>query len=241
MQVNSMKKDNHSLTNREMDADGMVDKYEEFTNSDFSNEFEPLEKPDYEIRASQNNNCKEECMKDTRKASYIGELSSGYDATVQDDYDAGKGDKGQIGKGHEEEVAAKNNWDADKRDAVGRAASAKLLRKMAIKLNKVADIMEDEEEDFDDVDDVDDEVAELENVEGDVDDEELEDVVASVVSESKKTAVKKEAVHPEEHDVKKDDPEADMSSQTGDEEWIDIGPGEFDDKRDEVGRAAEGK
>jgi len=54
-----------------------------------------------------------------------------------------------------------------------------------------------------------------------------------------KKATEKEAVHPIEHDTSKDDPKANMSSQTGDDVWVDIGPGVFDDKRDEVGRAKE--
>ena len=228
-----MDKRSHSLTNREIDVDGLVDKYEEFDNSDFSNEFVPLEKSDYEIRASQNNTREEESMKDTRKASYVGELTSGYDAKVQDDYEAGKGDKGQAGKGHEEEVAKKNNWESDKRDAVGRAAASQLLRKAAIRLTKMADAMEQsDEEEFDD-DDADENVKDLENVDVESD-EDLEQIAASVLGEEKVAAEN----HPIEHDTKKDDPAADMSSQTGDDEWVDIGPGEFDDKRDEVGRAA---
>lgn len=233
-----MEKRSHSLTNREIDVDGLVDKYEEFDNSDFGNEFVPLEKSDYEIRASQNNTREEESMKDTRKASYVGELTSGYDAKVQNDYEAGKGDKGQIGKGHEEEVAAKNNWEADKRDAVGRAAASSLLRKAALKLTKMADAMEEEK--FDDDDDVEESVKDLENVDSDDEGGDMEEIATAVLDETK-VAAKKVAVHPLDHDPKGDDPAADMSPQTGDEEWIDIGPGEFDDPRDEVGRAAEGK
>lgn len=219
-----MKKLNHGLVNREVDGDvGLIDVYSEFTNSDFDNEFDELENEDYRIRASQKviNNNKEESMKGTRLASYIDQLSSGYDATVQDDYEAGKGATGQMGKGHEEEVAKGDNWKGDKRDAIGRAASAQTLRRIAADLNKQADDMECEE----DMDDL--EESEIdENVESD-DDMDIEAAAAEV---------KKEAAHPLEHSDKSDDPEADESSRTGDE-WIDIGPGEFNDKRDEVNRA----
>ncbi|MDO8640918.1 MAG: hypothetical protein Q7R33_05190 [Nitrosarchaeum sp.] len=221
-------KNAHSLINRVIDENGVTDKYGEFDNIDFSNSFEPLEHSDYEIRASQRTNkLKEDVMKGTRKdASYVGELSSGFDASVQDDYQAGKGDKGQAGKGHEEAVAEKNNWGADKRDAVGRAASS-LLRRTAARLNKMAELMDKEEELTPE------ETDQLEEIEMDTDvndDDAFEDV--------DKEAASKEAAHPIEHDQKKDDPEANASSQEGDDEWVDIGPGTFDDKRDEVGRAA---
>jgi uncharacterized protein YdbL (DUF1318 family) len=221
-----MKNQGHTLTNREIDDNGLVNKYFEFNNSDFDNEFQPLEKPDIEIRACQTNkqSLKEDDMKNSRSASYIGELSSGYDATVQDDYDAGNGQIGQAGKGHEEEVAQKNNWKDDKRDAVGKAASiSKVLKRTAASLEKMADMLDKiagEDEDFEELD---------ENDIDDIEDDDIEKISASVI---------KEAVHPSEHDSKKDDPEANMSAQTGDEEWINIGTGTFDDKRDDAGRPA---
>ena len=148
-----MKKQNHSLVNREVDGDvGLIDIYSEFNDSNFDNDFNELENVDYKIRASQDdkirvsqavnlNNHKEECMKGSRQASYIDQLSSGYDATVQNDYEAGKGATGQIGKGHTEAVASSNNWVKDKRDAIGRAASAQTLKRIAAELNKQADEM----------------------------------------------------------------------------------------------------
>jgi hypothetical protein len=229
-----MDKRMHSLITKEIDDDGVVNKYEDFAKIDFSNEFQPTEQADYEIHASQNvkNKTKEEKMKGTRKASYIDELSSGYDAVVQNDYEAGKGQKGQIGKEHEEEVAASNNWDSDKRDSIGRAASIKTLRRTAAKLNKLADVMEDyddeeEDEKGDDVDiDSDDDLEEDEMDKGD------EEMIAAATAE-----ISKSAAHPLEHNEGKDDPEADGDSQMGDEDWVDIGAGTFDDKRDDVGRA----
>jgi len=227
-----MKEHAHTLTNIEIDDSGIVDEYKEFSNIDFSNSFKKLEKPDYEIKASQkaltNTTTvgKEDNMKGSRAASYVSELTSGYDATVQDDYEAGQGQKGQAGKGHEEAVALSNNWENDKRDAIGRAAAAK-LRRTAASLNKLADMYEKGAVDDEDLEAVD-AANEDEEMFEELDDEELEE----------EAGCKREASHPLEHDDKKDDPDANMSSQTGDDEWIDIGPGEFDDKRDEVGRAA---
>lgn len=214
-----MKEHAHTLTNTEIDDSGVVDEYKEFNLSDFSNSFQKLEKPDREIKATNELTVnKEDDMKGSRTASYVSELTSGYDATVQDDYEAGQGQTGQDGKGHEEAVAPSNNWTGDKRDAIGRAAAAK-LRRTAASLNKLADMYEQGEV-VDDVDVLDVEAS---------DDEEFEELEAGC---------EKKAAHPLEHDEKKDDPSANMSSQTGDEDWIDIGPGEFADKRDEVGKAA---
>jgi hypothetical protein len=223
-----MKNQGHTLTNREIDDNGLTNKYFEFNNSDFDNEFQPLEKQDIEIRACQTKqSLKEDDMKNSRIASYIGELSSGYDAKVQNDYEAGNGQAGQMGKGHEEEVAQRNNWKDDNRDVVGKAASiSKVLKRTAASLEKMATMLDkiaDEDEGFEELDDTDD----MSDV--DIDDDEIEKVSNSII---------KEAIHPAEHDSKKDDPEANMSPQTGDEEWIDIGAGTFDDKRDETGRAS---
>jgi uncharacterized protein YdbL (DUF1318 family) len=246
-----MRKRSHWLTDRpinDINTDGMDDEYSEFSSSDFDNIFEELEKPDYEIRAKDKNinkQSKEAVMKNTRQASYIGELSSGYDAKVQDDYEAGHGDKGQIGKGHTEEVAKSNNWEHDKRDAIGRAASVKLLRRTAAKLTKLADDMENMPED--DIDDLDEEEqfeaedaaiagkAAVDEVKDEDEDEGFEDLIEDVKAANDGT--KKEAAHPLERDD--DTPSSEMSAQTGDEEWVDIGPGEFDDKRDEIGKAAD--
>lgn len=238
-----MDKLTHGLINRVIDENGVTDKYGEHDKLDFDNDFVPLEQIDYEIHASQSgiNKNKEDEMKGTRKeASYIDQLSSGFDATVQNDYDAGKGDKGQIGKGKTEEVAKKNNWGSDKRDAVGRAASAS-LRRTAAKLIKMADAMDAGEEVEDDVEDIDVEAATACNASDDADID-ADDVDADVeISDEDEmeieAATKKEAAHPMEHKKTVDDPDAEMPSDTGDE-WIDIGPGEFDDKRDDVGKAA---
>jgi hypothetical protein len=44
--------------------------------------------------------------------------------------------------------------------------------------------------------------------------------------------------HPLEKDPLTEDPEANASSQKGDDEWIEIGPGSFDDPRNAIGKAA---
>lgn len=226
----------HGLLDRVIDENGVQDKYGEHAKLDFDNDFVPLEKTDYEIRASQSgtNKNKEDEMKGTRKeASYIDQLSSGFDATVQDDYEAGKSDKGQIGKGKTEEVAKKNNWGSDKRDAIGRAASAK-LRRTAATLIKMADAMDADEVIEDDIveDEIEGEDIPVEAAVADDDSVEISDDDIEV-----EAAMKREAAHPMEHKKTVDDPNAEMPSDTGDE-WIDIGPGEFDDVRDDVGKAA---
>jgi len=257
----------HSLIDRTLDEDGVVDKYKEFHKIDFGNSFGKLEKPDYEIRATESK--KEDDMRGTREkrvASYVSKLTSGYDATVQDDYQAGDVN-GQAGKAQTEAVAPANNWENDKRDAVGRAAST-LLRRVATRINKLADIYEKNGEDLETLEkEADDEFEELHieaaatgpgghvpdgtgphgrgmgpgNGKGDGsglkanEEEDEEDKEAC----KKEATTEKEAVHPIEHDTSKDDPKADMPAQTGDDEWVDIGPGSFNDKRDEAGRAKE--
>lgn len=48
-------------------------------------------------------------------------------------------DQEQVGKGHEEEVAAANNWEDDKRDPVGRAATiANRKKRLAKKLMRIS-------------------------------------------------------------------------------------------------------
>ena len=247
-----MKKQTHSLTDRDINdinENGLKYEYAEFNDSKFDNEFIELENQDYKIHASQkdiNKTHKEDNMKNTRKkGSYVSQLTSGYDAKVQNDYDSNSSKSGQIGKDHEEEVAPKNNWTDDKRDAIGRAASVTMLRRTAARISKMADAIESnaddeeldllEEENFED-EVLDDELEddELEDdVEGEEDFEEMIEEVASSLN-TKEASTKKEATHPNERPD--DSPKSEMPSDTGDE-WIDIGPGEFDDKRDDIGRA----
>jgi hypothetical protein len=55
------------------------------------------------------------------------------------------------------------------------------------------------------------------------------------------SSLKVKAEHPILHDHTEDDPSANASSQLGDEEWIDIGPGTFEDPRNAIGKAAKKK
>jgi hypothetical protein len=219
--------------------------------------------------------------KEKVSSSFLDTLGSGFDA---------KGVDGpQLGKAHEEEVAAKDNWNADKRDAIGRAAFVQKRKRIARKLRRLAreiealeraemnsgykstieeaagdeDIVEviddeakgkgaedmelaDEEAMYDDDEADSDEVPEdlnaqpeqPENLEAsdDEDDDEDEDDEEDAAEED---FINVEASHPIEHNPKKDDPKADGSAQTGDEDWISIGPGTFKDKRDALGRAAD--
>ena len=160
-------------------------------------------------------------MKGTRKeASYVGELSSGFDATVQNDYEAGN-QNGQAGKAETEAVTKSKNWTGDNRDAIGRAATVQLIRHTAANLAKLAEALEDI--DAGDDCDLDDEQFE------EVDDDSLEAIASEVI------ATEKTAAHPADEQPRKN-PDGQMSSETGDE-WIDIGSGKFDDGRNEVGKA----
>lgn len=198
-----------------------------------------------------------------KDSSYIDVLSPGYESKTVKEYKAGT--DGQDGKAHEEEVAPKNNWGDDKRDAIGRAASkrkiARKLRRIAREIEAVEAMDEDYAEEIEEIADA----AEEEAKGTSADEEKMEDLgeISSHATEQatgknpgdvkigsseeddddeeveeKKASVEKEAEHPINHDPAKDDPEANMSSQTGDEEWIDIGPGSFNDARDAVGKAS---
>jgi hypothetical protein len=201
-----------------------------------------------------------------------GKVSSSYLDTLGSGFDAKGVDGPQLGKAHEEEVAPKDNWRSDKRDAIGRAAFIQKRKRIARKLRRlareIASIEQAEmdagyktsiEEASDDVEDVIEDEAkgkdaesmvelsdepedltttEPENLEDDEDDEDEEESdeedYLTVGGSSKK-----EAAHPIEHNPSKDDPKANASAQTGDEDWISIGPGSFKDKRDAIGRAAD--
>ena len=184
-----------------------------------------------------------------KQGSYLDTLSPGYESDTVKEYDPSV-EEGQIGKEHQEEVAPENNWESDQRDVIGRAASKR--RKLAMKLRRIAreleamkidagaDIMDqDYKEDIDDIaEQVQDETtgkspAELQA-------EEIPDAVD--VASRRRNFINVEATHPIEHDPNLDDPNAFMSSQTGDEQWISIGDratGAWgSDKRDPIGRAA---
>jgi len=179
-------------------------------------------------------------------SSYIDTLSSGHESDTVKEYDTKT--EGQEGKAHEEEVAAKNNWEDDKRDPVGKAAErniARKLRRIAREIEAIdAEMDQEYMEDIEDAAEQAEEQAKGTDAEGkqanqpeDISDRSLEELMEEIDSEEFE-AIDKTAEHPIEHDPKEDDPEANMSSQTGDEDWIDIGPGEFDDSRDQVEKAS---
>jgi hypothetical protein len=170
-------------------------------------------------------------MSDKKATSYLDEIGANREAIGYDGE--------QVGLAHEQEVAPANNWGEDKRDAVGRAATIENKKKrLAKKLYRIsrelealgkmeeaykAGVEEMSDDEFDDDD--------TENVGGDP-------MSVEMGTDEWLDPSGKEAAHPIEHDPSKDDPEAFRSSQMGDEEWISIGPGSFDDKRDPVGRAS---
>ena len=174
-------------------------------------------------------------MKDKKASSYLDTIGSGFESSSVAEYDPATSEA-QLGKEHEEEVATANNWDGDKRDAIGRAASRK--RRLATKLRRIAreiEAMEIDEEYQENLENAVDKAQEV--VEGD----DAATAMDKEVSASKRDEmIVMKASHPMEHNPANDDPEADMPSDTGDE-WIDVGPGTFDDKRDLIGRAASKK
>ena len=172
-------------------------------------------------------------MLDKKKvASYLDTIGSGFESPTVTDYDPAT-QEAQIGKEHEEEVASTNNWTGDNRDLIGRAASKK--RRLAMKLRRIAREIEAMEMDGDYQENIEDAVDKVEEV--------VEGDDAATAIDKELTASKNDeyivlkASHPILHDPVGDDPAADMPSDTGDE-WINIGPGTFDDKRDLIGRAA---
>lgn len=208
-------------------------------------------------------------MGDKKKfaSSYIGELSSGFDA---------KGYDGPLlGKKETEEVTQGRPWAGDKRDAIGRAATLMKRKRLARKLRRIAreiEAMESAEMDGSYQDDIEetqadvaeqiDDVAEglspedMEKIEAqddevepvdslvDMDEEEQDDEIDEeddpneVEPDNDEDDYLVEASHPIEHDPKKDDPQAFADAQTGDDEWISIGTGKFDDARNDIGKAA---
>jgi len=179
--------------------------------------------------------------------SYLDSLSSGYDAEGYD--------QEQIGLDHEQEVASEDNWGSDKRDAIGRAAhiTDKKLRlaKKLLRISRELEALGKMEEQYkSEIEEMEDDPTSMEmgtddfdekNDESDLDDMDFEDDASDESwldpKSEEKEASKKEAVHPIEHDPSKDDPEAFRDSDMGDAEWISIGPGTFDDERDQIGKA----
>jgi hypothetical protein len=191
-------------------------------------------------------------MEKKKAYSYLEAIGSGKDAQNVDSE--------QVGLGHEQEVTEEKNWGSDKRDAVGRAASienkkkrlAKKLMRISRELEALGKMedgykgdVEKMEEDPMAMEMGSDEESNPNEVEPDndeddnIDEDSAEDEKwVDPTVDTKVASVKKEAEHPIKHDPNADDPEAFKSSQMGDEEWISIGPGTFDDHRDQVGKAS---
>ena len=100
---------------------------------------------------------------------------------------------------------------------------------------------EDRDEDRDEDDDNDDDRDDDESEEQEDEEEGEDDEVAEEPKVGSKNYFVVKAKHPIVHSPEGDDPQANASSQTGDDEWVDIGPGNFDDKRDPVGKASSRK
>ncbi len=169
---------------------------------------------------------------DKKQASYLDEIGACREAIGYDGP--------QVGLDHEQEVAPANNWGQDKRDPANRAASiANRKKKLAKKLMRISRELEAlgkmEEAYQSGVEEMLDEDDGLEEKAW----EDTDDPMAMEMgTEDWLDPSGKEASHPIEHDPNKDDPAAFAPSTMGDDEWISIGPGSFDDKRNEIGKAA---
>lgn len=152
-------------------------------------------------------------MEKKKGSSYLDQLSAGHESDTVKNYDPAI-EEGQIGLAHEQEVAPANNWGGDQRDAIGRAASVKKI--IARKLRRIANELEA-----------------LEYMSNEYSDE-IEKAKEQIQEELK---VARHPLENPDHSTR-----ADQDSQTGDNEWIDIGPGIFRgtpaNARDTVGRAA---
>ncbi len=166
-----------------------------------------------------------------KQASYLDEIGACREAIGYDGP--------QVGLDHEQEVAPENNWGNDKRDPAHRAASIanrkKRLAKKLMRISRELEALGKMEEAYQSgVEEMADDDYDEEKAWEDTDDP----MSMEMGTEDWLDPAGKEASHPIEHDPNKDDPAAFASSQLGDEEWISIGPGTFDDKRNEIGKAA---
>jgi len=171
-------------------------------------------------------------------SSYLDEIGANREAVGYD--------KEQVGLAHEQEVAAENNWGNDKRDAIGRAASiasrktrlAKKLMRISRELEalgKMEEAYQDGVEEMLDDDDEEDDNGEKVDGGGKAWEKTDDPMTMEMGTDEWLDPAGKEAAHPIQH---KQDPVENSPSTMGDDEWISIGPGSFDDKRDEIGRAA---
>jgi hypothetical protein len=193
-----------------------------------------------------------------RIASVVGELSSGFDATTAqgvNDYDPEK-TQGQFGLDHEQEVAKQNNWEtpSDKRDVIGkpmpREVKAAVISRLKGVIDKIAQLDDEksyEKEVKDSTDDQDIKKMDTEEIILNIAKKEGKGMLtrANVIQASKllKQAAEiladgaadedevKVARHPSEPRDDAAYTDTTGSPQMGDDEWVDIGPGTFDDQR----------
>lgn len=202
-----------------------------------------------------------------KQASIVGELSSGFDATSAQgvsDYDQTKV-QGQYGLDHEQEVAKKNNWEspADKRDVIGKPLPREIKAEVISKLKKVMATIAALEETSGDEGAYEQEVKKMTD-DSDVQKMNTEEIILNIASKEEKRMTKANVIQASKFLVKaaelltseledKDEKQARHpieprdeagyndsvgSPQMGDEEWVDIGPGTFDDARTVVNTAA---
>ena len=169
-----------------------------------------------------------------KRQSVVGELSSGYDAKNVD--------KEQIGLAHEQEVAKQNNWVDDKHSTMGLPIPKEVKQSAIAQLKTIiAKISELEEEDDEK------KTASLESVIMNIASKE-EEKMSNEIKEASKLLRQasdllasysdKTARHPSEPRDEAAFERAVGSPQMGDDEWVDIGPGTFDDLRNEIGKPA---
>lgn len=172
-----------------------------------------------------------------RKSSYIGQLSSGYESSTVKEYDPAT-EQGQIGKAETEAVTTEPIWKNDQR-IPGLGIGVLSMQEAAIKLRKIARALATMEMDYK----TDKKASSAINVatytqmtqNGDL--LRVATRIQEIGADLAKLVKTAQMNHPEE---KPSTPPwlEESSSQTGDEQWIDIGQAKFDDQRDPTGRAA---
>lgn len=172
-----------------------------------------------------------------KNSSYVGQLSSGYESDTVKEYDPAT-EEGQIGLAEMEKVTTEPNWGHDQRLPMGIGVMS--VQDALIKLRKVArtlSLIENEYKSASNktasVNPLDTVVHNQINQNGDL----LR--IATCIQEIGSNLidlVKTASNHPEEK-VSTPPWLEESSAQTGDEQWLDIGPAHFADPRDPVGRA----
>jgi hypothetical protein len=173
-----------------------------------------------------------------KKSSYIGQLSSGYESDTVKEYDPAV-EQGQIGLAETEKVTTEKNWGHDQRLPMGIGVMS--VQDALIKLRKVARTLALMENEYKNANNKQASVNPMESVvhsqtsqNGDLlrIATSIQEIGTNLIDLVKTATIN----HPEE---KPSVPTwlEESSAQTGDEQWIDIGPAHFADPRDAVGRA----